>query len=132
VAAAFGRDGLGLTAMNETLSGLGPWGAAIASVLTGAVTFWLTRAKREAADRADIASDQARTDTYEMLANANDSLSKENARLRHENGELQRELTKQGHALLTMQRLLRIGATNEQLAHYFAESGLAPLEDDKP
>jgi hypothetical protein len=118
--------------MNETLSGLGLWGAAIASLLTGAATWWLTRAKREASDRAEMESDQARGDTYEMLRRENDALLERARQAEQRATAAERELVRKGDALLTMQRLLRIGATNDQLAHYFAESGLAPLDDGGP
>jgi hypothetical protein len=117
--------------MNETLSGLGSWGIAAVSILTG-IGWWLERRKRDASDRAEIASDHARSDTYEMLRKENDALLERARAAEMRATQAERELHKQGNALQTMQRLLRIGATNEQLEHYFAESGLAPLGDDKP
>jgi hypothetical protein len=71
----------------------GGWVGALAGVLAaigGAYTIWLGRHKAAASDRADIASDNARGGTYEMLARENESLTAENAALREKVSALQR------------------------------------------
>lgn len=114
------------------VAGLGPWQLFMLVVLAaiGYGLWWhITQRRRNAQEHADVASDHARGDTYEMLRGENNALLERARAAELRATEAERALVKQGDALLTMQRLLKIGATNEQLAHYFAESGLAPLDD---
>lgn len=113
----------------------GGWVGALAGVLAaigGGYTIWSNRRRADAAERADVMSDNARSDTYEMLRDENKALLERARAAEQRARETELELLRKGDALQTMQRLLKIGATNEQLGHYFAASGLAPLEDDKP
>jgi hypothetical protein len=122
--------------MNETLSGLGLWGAAIASLLTGAATWWLTRAKREASDRADVASDNARGGTYEMLAQENNSLTAENATLREKVSALERIDAMRESRFINLKRDFTIfkqmvidGVQVELAEKYVQHSALAELDE---
>jgi hypothetical protein len=65
------------------------WGV-LGALATGALWWLVNMRKRNAADGADIASDNARGGTYEMLARENESLTAENAALREKVSALQR------------------------------------------
>jgi hypothetical protein len=116
----------------------GAWGA-LGLLLMGAAYFvtthFLGKSRRDASDGAAMASDQARTDTYEMLTRQLESAllragsaEVRVAELQTVNARLSARLLLLANDARDLRRLIEIGASQKQVEDFFAESGLAEFD----
>jgi plasmid stabilization system protein ParE len=103
-------------------------GAAIAAGLSGFVGWYLSKARRAASDRADIESDNARGDTYEIVSDALKKQTERADRLEKELAEANKQVTDAANMMRSFRQLLKVDATLEQIDNFFKESGMAPLD----
>jgi len=117
----------------------GGWVGALTGLLAaigGAYAIWQGRHKAAASDRADIASDNARGGTYEMLARENDSLTAENAALREKVSTLERIDAMRESRFINLRRdfaiykqMVNDGLPKELIDKYAQNSTLADLAE---
>jgi hypothetical protein len=112
----------------------GPLGV-IGALGAGALWLWSTRRTRGSSEDAHIASDQARTDTYEMLSRQLESAllragsaEVRVAELQTVNARLSARLLLLANDAKDLRRLIEIGASQKQVEDFFAESGLAEFD----
>jgi hypothetical protein len=114
----------------------GLWGA-IGALAMGAVWYLVNKRKTDASDGADIASDNARGGTYQMLSAENTSLTAENDRLRVKVSELERIDALRDAQLRFMRRdfavykqMVTDGVSTELANKYVQHSALAELDSE--
>jgi hypothetical protein len=114
----------------------GVWGA-IGALAMGAVWWLANKRKSDASDGADIASDNARGGTYQMLSAENTSLTAENDRLRVKVSELERIDALRDAQLRFMRRdfavykqMVTDGVSTELANKYVQHSALAELDSE--
>jgi hypothetical protein len=124
--------------MNETLSGMGGGVFGVIGALgMGALWYLVNKRKTDASDGADIASDNARGGTYEMLSAENRSLMTENKQQREKISELERIDSLRDTQLRFMRRDFAIykqmvtdGVSTELANKYVQHSALAELDSE--
>jgi hypothetical protein len=121
---------------DSLIPGGSAWGA-IGAIATGVVWYLVNMRKRSASDGADIASDNARGGTYQMLSAENTSLTAENERLREKASELERIDAMRDAQLRFMRRDFAIykqmvtdGVSTELANKYVQHSALAELDSE--
>jgi hypothetical protein len=122
--------------MDDNLIPGSAWGA-LGAIATGAAWWLVNMRKRSASDGADIASDNARGGTYQMLSAENTSLTAENERLRVKVSELERIDALRDAQLRFMRRDFQIykqmvtdGVSTELANKYVQHSALAELDSE--
>jgi hypothetical protein len=122
--------------MDDNLIPGSAWGA-LGAIATGAAWWLVNMRKRSASDGADIASDNARGGTYQMLSAENTSLTAENDRLRVKVSELERIDALRDAQLRFMRRDFAIykqmvtdGVSTELANKYVQHSALAELDSE--
>jgi hypothetical protein len=122
--------------MDENMIPGGVWGA-LGLLLSGAAYYVLHKRKRDASDGADIASDNARGGTYDMLSAENKSLMAENKLQREKISELERIDSLRDTQLRFMRRDFAIykqmvtdGVSTELANKYVQHSALAELDSE--
>jgi hypothetical protein len=122
--------------MDDLIPGGSAWGA-IGAIATAVVWYLVNKRKTDASDGADIASDNARGGTYQMLSAENTSLTAENDRLRVKVSELERIDALRDAQLRFMRRdfavykqMVTDGVSTELANKYVQHSALAELDSE--
>jgi hypothetical protein len=122
--------------MDDNLIPGSAWGA-LGAIAMGAAWWLVNKRKTDASDGADIASDNARGGTYEMLSAENRSLMAENKTLREKASELERIDSLRDTQLRFMRRDFAIykqmvtdGVSTELANKYVQHSALAELDSE--